>query len=167
MFGARRHHGDRVFPGFASLRSWRTAIAPSHPHRAKSGGSIPRAVKDRARRPSRPPPPSSALAEPRLCRPGGPPLRSSLTALPPCSFGLSPPLPPKNASRVPRKGAFQPDADHLHFAYIALPYTSLPLSYSSPRLEATCTFRQRHYYRAGHRGASNFALGCITASQFY
>ncbi len=48
---APRHPGDRVLPGFASLRSWRTAEAPSRPLvRKKPRGSIPREVKDSLRR---------------------------------------------------------------------------------------------------------------------
>ena len=59
-------------------------------------GENPPSVKDRAERPLRPPPLSSALAKPRLCRPGAPPLRSSLTDSP-LSLWAFAPLPPKNA----------------------------------------------------------------------
>jgi hypothetical protein len=57
--------------------------------RVKTGGESP--VPSRiGPRPLRPPPQSSALV-PRLCRPGAPPRRSSLTALPPFLSGFRPP----------------------------------------------------------------------------
>lgn len=57
---------------------------PLPPSRAKKRGRIPPRRQGCPSATGTAPPRSSALAKPRLCRPGAPPCQSSLTALPPC-----------------------------------------------------------------------------------
>jgi len=104
---ARRHPGDRVLPGF-SYRCGPAGQLPPPPALSckKRGENPPRSSKGCPAATGTAPPQSSALAKPRLCRPGAPPCQSSLTALPPCYPRAFAPLPPKNAVRVSRKGDF-------------------------------------------------------------